>query len=122
MAYTTREAWLNAVVAHFKPDFAGYGYPLPERLRVTCGWPSKGALALKARRIGECWHPKASEDGAVEVFISPVLADPIEVGHVLVHELCHAAAIPGDLSKLEFIGHFHWSCRKPPCQNVALMP
>jgi hypothetical protein len=31
------------------------------------------------------------------------------------------AAIPGDLSKPESMGHSHLSFRKPPCQNVALM-
>jgi hypothetical protein len=91
VAYAHREAWLAAAVAYFKPDFEVYGYPPPDRLRVTCGWPSKGALALKARRIGECWHPKASADGTVEIFISPFLADPVEVGATLVHELDHAA-------------------------------
>jgi hypothetical protein len=89
--FAHRDAWLAAAAEHFKPDFEAYGYPLPERLRVTCGWPSKGALALKARRIGECWHPKASADRTVEIFISPFLADPVEVGATLVHELDHAA-------------------------------
>jgi hypothetical protein len=86
-----REAWLAAAVEHFTPDFAAHGYPLKAKVRVTCGWPSRGGLALKARTIGECWYAIASADGANEIFISPVLADPITVGHVLVHELCHAA-------------------------------
>jgi hypothetical protein len=89
--FAHRESWLAAVAEHFKPDFTAHGYPMPERLRITCGWPSKGALALKARRIGECWHPKDSADGAVEIFISPFLADPVEVETTLVHELVHAA-------------------------------
>jgi hypothetical protein len=94
VAYTTREGYLNAVVAHFTPDFAALGKPLPERLRVTCGWPSTGALA-KARTIGECWYAPSSADGTVEIFISPYLADPVEVGETLVHELVHAAVGPG---------------------------
>jgi hypothetical protein len=69
VSFEYRDAWLDAAAEHFKPDFEAYGYPLPERLRVTCGWPSKGALALKARRIGECWEPKASADRTVEIFI-----------------------------------------------------
>jgi hypothetical protein len=94
VAYTTREAWLTAVVAHFTPDFATLGFPLPERLRVTCGWPAKGALA-KLRTVGQCWYAPASADRTVEICISPYLADPEEVGATLVHELCHAATGPG---------------------------
>lgn len=96
MVYAYREAWLAAGVEHFRPDFAANGYPLKRKVRVTCGWPSRGGLALKARTVGECWYASASADGANEIFISPVLADPITVGHVLLHELCHAAvATPG---------------------------
>jgi hypothetical protein len=73
MTYAHREAWLAAVVNHFKLDFEDSGYPLPDRLRVTCGWPSQGGLAQKARTIGECWNAKASADGTVEICISPYL-------------------------------------------------
>jgi hypothetical protein len=86
-----REAWLAAAVEYFTPDFAAHGYPFKTKVRVTCGWPSRGGLARKARTIGECWYAKASADGANEIFISPVLADPSAVLSVLVHELCHAA-------------------------------
>jgi hypothetical protein len=52
MPFAYREAWLAAAAEHFKPDFAAHGYSLPDRLRVTCGWPSRGGLARKARTIG----------------------------------------------------------------------
>jgi hypothetical protein len=104
VTYAYREAWLTAAAEHFRPDFEAHGYPLPERLSVTCGWPSRGGLALKARTIGECWYAIASADGANEIFISPVLADPITVGHVLVHELCHAAVgMPGASGSLPIL-------------------
>jgi hypothetical protein len=61
------------------------------KYRVTCGFPSKSALARKARRIGECWTVAASTDGVNEVFISPLLDDPVEVAQVLVHEMIHVA-------------------------------
>src|SRR6516162_3216105 len=89
--YAYREVWLSAAVEHFKPDFEAYGYPLRAPVRVTCGWPSQGGLARRARVIGECWATTYSADGANEIFISPILADPIEVGDTLVHELVHAA-------------------------------
>ena len=88
---TTREQWLGSLVDALRPTFAGLGSPLPDRVRVSCGWPSKSALSSKARRIGEAWSARCSEDGAHETFLSPALADPVEVGAVLVHELVHHA-------------------------------
>ena len=87
----SREAWLGHMVDALRPEFAGHGYPLPERIRVSCGWPSRSALSGKAKRIGEAWSHRCSADGAHETFLSPVLADPVEVGAVLVHELVHHA-------------------------------
>jgi hypothetical protein len=87
----TREEYLNAACAALRPIFAAAGFPLPERIRMTCGFPSKSALARKARRIGECWSDVCSADAHFEIFISPVLADSVEVIAVLVHELAHAA-------------------------------
>jgi hypothetical protein len=87
----TREQWLGALVDALRPTFAELGFPLPERIRVACGWPSKSALSAKSRRIGEAWSARCSADGAHETFLSPCLADPVEVGAVLVHELVHHA-------------------------------
>lgn len=96
MPHVYRESWLAEAVEHFKPDFEAYNTPLRAQVRVTCGWPSRGALAPKIRRLGECWSTASSADGANEIFISPILANPVEVGEVLVHELVHAAvAVPG---------------------------
>ena len=87
----SREEWLGRMVDALRPTFAAHGYPLPERIRVSCGWPSRSALTGKAQRIGEAWSHRCSADGAHETFLSPVLADPIDVGAVLVHELVHHA-------------------------------
>lgn len=89
--YVTREAWLNALkdrlaLALFEPK----GHPLPDKLRVSCGWPSRGGTALRKPVIGQCWYSDTSEDHAFELFISPTIADAIRAGDVLVHELCHA--------------------------------
>src|SRR5439155_21536293 len=54
-----------------------------------------GATASRNRRIGECWHAQCSADGTREVFISPTLADGVEVAGVVVHELVHAAGYMG---------------------------
>jgi hypothetical protein len=86
-----REEWLQELIDRLRPTFDRIGSTLPEKIRVSCGFPSKSALANKARRIGECWGVESSEDKSFQVFISPVLKDSIEVGGCLVHELVHAA-------------------------------
>jgi hypothetical protein len=88
--HTSREDWLQAAVAELRPLFDLHGFPLPDKLRVTCGFPSSRARALN-RHIGEHWSPVASQDGSHEILISPVVDDPFEVLGILVHELCHAS-------------------------------
>ena len=86
-----REDWLEHMIDKLRPDFQRINYPLPQKIRVSCGFPSKGALANKSRRIGECWGVESSEDKSFQVFISPVLREGVEVGATLVHELVHTA-------------------------------
>lgn len=98
----TREQWLEKLALALATAFAAAGKPLPERIRMSCGFPSKSALARKAKRIGECWYSHTSADKTCEIFISPLVADPIEAGAILVHELCHAALGPGFGHKAPF--------------------
>ena len=86
-----RERWLTECIKHLRADFEAAGFPLPEKIRASCSWPSKSGLAAKKRRIGEAWSAKNSGDNSFEVFVSPVLKDPIEVAATLVHELVHCA-------------------------------
>jgi hypothetical protein len=86
-----REDWLAKCIEKLRPDFARLGSELPEKIRASCSWPSKSGLANKKRRIGEAWSAKNSADQSCEVFISPVLKDPLEVAATLVHELVHCA-------------------------------
>jgi len=88
--YKTREEWLASLVNELRPVFASVSFPLPEKIRVTCGFPSSKAKALH-RAIGEHWSPKASNDDHHEILISPVVDDVVEVAAILVHELAHAA-------------------------------
>jgi len=88
---TTREEWLRAAVDRLRPTFAAQGNPLPPALQVSVGFPSVGALARRTRRVGECWSPQASLDGLHQLFISPLLGEPVLVLAVLAHELVHAA-------------------------------
>lgn len=85
----TREEWLTSAVQHLASVFADAGKSLPD-VRVSCGFPSKGATSRKQQRVGECWATHAATDGRQQVYISPVIADSVEVLAVLTHELCHA--------------------------------
>ena len=85
-----REQWLQSALTELRPIFETVGFPLPEKIRVTCGFPSSRAKANN-RFLGEHWSPRASTDQHHEILISPVLDDAIKVFSTLVHELAHAA-------------------------------
>lgn len=85
-----REQWLELATTELCALFKQHGYTLPERVRSSCGFPSKSALSAKNRRIGECWSAKASADSYAEIFISPTLSDSSRVLDILAHELIHA--------------------------------
>jgi hypothetical protein len=91
----TREEWLNKLITALRPWFDSLGQPLPEKLRVSCSWPSKNALSRKKRVVGQCWYPASSADGTTEVLVSYVQAEPLEVAETIAHELVHAAVGPG---------------------------
>lgn len=88
--HATREQWLNAAnVLIEKQLFKPLGHNLPKKLRISCAFPSVRPTTSSKQRIGECWSHKASNDGTVEVFISPVLDEPVRVLGVVVHEDVH---------------------------------
>lgn len=88
----TREEWLTVLTGRLRPIFKQAGFPLPERIRASCGFPSRGALAKKTQRVGEAWSSSQSEDQHFETFVSPMISDPASVAEIQVHELCHCAA------------------------------
>ena len=89
MTQALREQWLNNAVTSVRGIFHANGFPIPDHVRVSCGFPSKRARSLY-RNVGEHFSPDASEDATHQIFISPVLDDSVEVLGVLVHELSHA--------------------------------
>lgn len=92
MSIRTREQWLIVLADILREDFHKVGSPLPEKIKVSCGWPSYGARNKKSRTIaGECWSTTLSHGGNTEIFISPIIDDSLQAGHILVHELTHAA-------------------------------
>lgn len=84
-----REQWLTDVAKQVEPVFHGFLVP---PYRVTCGWPTRGAVSTRRRVVGQCHGAKSSSGGLYELFISPVLAEPLEVAGTLCHELAHVAA------------------------------
>lgn len=88
-AAMNREHWLSQAVALIRPVLEERtGEELPEPIAVSCGWPGGGSART---RIGEAWSQKCSANGTHETYISPVLADPVDVLAVLVHECIHHA-------------------------------
>lgn len=93
----TREQWLNTLAQKFRAVFADMApaFPLPDKIRISVGWPSTRALSAKKRVIGQCWSPECSTDGATEIFISPFLGDGYQAAETLLHEMIHAAGCHG---------------------------
>lgn len=87
----TREGWLDDAVMRLRPAFTRSGVPLPDAVKVSVGFPSKHSTGARLVALGECWDARASADGVAQVFISPLLDNPVKVLAVLVHELVHAA-------------------------------
>lgn len=107
----TREEWLNLMTSKLRPRFQELGYPLPEKLRVSCGFPSKSPLGRRRTTVGECWASKCSADQTSEIFITPLYEDAFKVAEVLVHELGHAA---------DDCEHHHTGTFRKACQAVGL--
>ncbi len=81
-----RERWLLSGIDALRPLFAAQEYELPE-VMVSCGFPSTGK---RSRHVGQCWSRSASDRAVNQIFISPVLYEPVAVLDTLVHELVHA--------------------------------
>jgi len=93
MNYENREKWLTAAAAEIEADLlkTRAGIHLPAGgFRVSCGFPSKKATGASPAG-GQCWSPECSKSGHYEIFISPILSEPVEVLATLLHELIHAS-------------------------------
>jgi hypothetical protein len=86
-----REDWLNAAVEIFRSKLAACGLPLPRKVNVSVGFPSKGAKGENRYIMGVTFARRASTIDVNEIFISPLYDDAAEILAVLLHELVHAA-------------------------------
>jgi hypothetical protein len=85
--HLSRENWLLAAIEVLRPLFSKHGHEIPAQILVSCGFASTGT---RSHHIGQCWSRRSSANGLNQIFISPVLQDPVEVLDTLVHELVHA--------------------------------
>ncbi len=83
-----RETWLDNACDQLDGAFFDVnGYELPKKMQVSCGFPH----AATSKAIGQCWAPTASKDETTQMFVSPVLDEPIQVLGTLLHEMVHAS-------------------------------
>lgn len=82
-----REPWLMALIQELTPRIEAAGYRVPDNIKVSCGM-APGTRGSK-KIMGQAVSRKASAGGAAETFVNPVLADPLTVARVMVHELGH---------------------------------
>lgn len=88
--FTTREQWLQEAVALLNAEFikpSELGLKMPKKLLITCGFPRGNTV----KTIGMHWGGGHAVDGnTTHIAISPILAEPIRVLDVTLHELIHA--------------------------------
>lgn len=99
----TREQWLLRAVDGLRKTFSAVGATVPARLRVSCGWPGTRGEHKRGRTVGVCYHATMSTDDSVEIFVSPVVDDPLVIVATLVHELVHACLGPGHGHKGKYV-------------------
>ena len=85
-----REYWLERAVAFLNDMLVSHDLPVPD-VRVSCGWPVSGGLRARGQVIGQCFSPKVAKDGKAHIFISPLIAESVEVLGTLLHEMLHAS-------------------------------
>jgi hypothetical protein len=96
--FNERESWLNAASVMLQHEiFPDAGVDAvsweQRRYRVACGFPIgyRGSRTGKIT-LGQAFDPSISADGTFEVFINPILDNPLDVLGVLAHELGHVWA------------------------------
>jgi hypothetical protein len=86
--FETREEWLTAALQPIARHIADKANEtMPDNVKASCGFPGGGSAR---KRIGECWSTQSSAIKASEIFISPVMSDPVRILDVLLHEAIHA--------------------------------
>lgn len=89
--HATREEWLQAGLNELRGLFGQHGATIPANVKVSVGFPfgRRGITSLNA--IGQAWPAALSTGSFLEIFISPVLDNPLRVMDVLAHEGVHTS-------------------------------
>ncbi len=90
VASQLREHWLRQAAVFLLDHMQRCGLK-NVAVRVSCGWPSSGGLGVGKMTVGECFSPRICADGIPQIFISPRVAESVEVLGILLHELIHAS-------------------------------
>jgi hypothetical protein len=98
LKFETREAWLIGALEGLAPFFQGE-VDVPE-IRVSVGFP--GGKANRNKTIGQCWAAEATNDGIVQVFVSPIIEGAVTVLEILAHEMIHGILGAGFGHRKEF--------------------
>lgn len=77
--FTTREGWLQAALVRITAGFPVRA-ELPESVRVSVGYP------LNRGEVIEHYRGEDSDGGAIEIFVSPTLADARTICRALAKE------------------------------------
>lgn len=85
--HKNREAWLEAAVKEVSKLFKAIDHEVPT-VRVSVGWP--GGRGKKQGVIGQCFATTSATDKVAQIFVSPVVVEPIKALVVVAHELVHA--------------------------------
>ena len=84
------EVWLHEAMELMRPKFTEAGYEVP-LVHLSVGFSAKGyRVNTKRYCMGMCVSRRMDKDGINQIFIAPVLDDPMEVLVTLAHELVHA--------------------------------
>ena len=84
------EVWLNEAVKLLKPVFRNAGYEIPP-VYVSVGFSTDGYRpGGKKNTIAVCHARSMTVEGINEIYISPLIVEPVDVIGILTHELIHA--------------------------------
>ena len=85
----TREDWLLDAFEALRGWFdERAGVKLPQMVRLSAGF-GYGAVAENKVILGQTWATWKAKDKINQVFVSPAVADPVEILAILVHEIVH---------------------------------
>lgn len=85
----TREDWLNKATDTFRAYLFKENQADIPAVKVSTGFPA-GSRGIKTKKIGQFIPPNMTADGVGQIYISPVIEEPVLALATLIHELCHA--------------------------------